>query len=183
MPIQDGSKNVINLAKNFNLTPPQLTLLNRGLTFIPTKGSNKNIIEQTRWDLQLYHRKIKLATYFQNTKDTIPPPFTPKSDWTPPDGKLPPEITALIRTDIQHVDTKFRAAHTRPNLSREETEALKELKNNRKIIIKPADKGSAVVILDREQYLWEGYRQLNDKHYYLKLKILALVYGGVQKVH
>ena len=160
---------MINLAKNFNLTPPQLTLLNRGLTFIPTRGSNKNIIEQTRWDLQLYHRKIKLATYFQNAKDTIPPPFTPKSDWTPPDGKLPPEITALIRTDIQHVDTKFQVSYTRPNLSREETEALKELKNNRKIIIKPADKGSAVVILDREQYLWEGYRQLNDKHYYLKL--------------
>ena len=151
------------------MTPPQLTLLNKGLTFIPTKGSNKNIIEQTRWDLQLYHRKIKLAAYFQNTDDTTPPPFTPKSDWTPPCGKLPPEITTLIKTDVKYVDTKFQVTYAQPNLHREEAAALKELKDNKRIIIKPADKGSAVVILDREQYLWEGYRQLEDKHYYLKL--------------
>lgn len=30
------------------------------------------------------------------------------------------------------------------------------------------DKGSAVVIPDREQYLEEGSRQLNDKTYYMK---------------
>ncbi|KAF7693726.1 hypothetical protein HF521_007479, partial [Silurus meridionalis] len=40
---------------------------------------------------------------------------------------------------------------------------------NQNIIIKPADKGSATVIMDREQYLWEGYRQLQDRTYYQKL--------------
>ena len=48
-------------------------------------------------------------------------------------------------------------------------EALQSLQQNRNIIIKPADKGSAVVIMDREQYLWEEYRQLNDTTYYKKL--------------
>ena len=157
------------MAKNFQLTPPQFTLLNRGLTFIPTKGSNKNLIEQTRWDLQLYHRKIKLAAYFQDTGDTTPPPFTPKSDWTPPAGSLPPEIATLIQSDVKYVDTDFRLTYTQPNLSKVEAEALRELKENNRIIIKPADKGSAVVIMDREQYLWEGYRQLHDQKYYLKL--------------
>lgn len=37
------------------------------------------------------------------------------------------------------------------------------------MVIKPADKGSAVVVMDREQYLWEGKRQLQDTNYYTKL--------------
>lgn len=36
-------------------------------------------------------------------------------------------------------------------------------------MVKPADKGSAVVIMDRKDYLWEGYRQLEDVNYYTKL--------------
>ena len=40
---------------------------------------------------------------------------------------------------------------------------------NPNIIIKPADKGSSVVIMDREQYIWEAHRQLKDTVYYKKL--------------
>lgn len=35
--------------------------------------------------------------------------------------------------------------------------------------MKPADKGSWIGILDREQYLWEGYKQFNDPKHYRKL--------------
>lgn len=38
------------------------------------------------------------------------------------------------------------------------------------MVIKPADKGAAVVLMDREQYSFEGYRQLNDGTYYSKLQ-------------
>ena len=47
--------------------------------------------------------------------------------------------------------------------------ALSELKTNKHIVIKPADKGSAVVILDRDQYILEVDRQLNDTIYYKRL--------------
>lgn len=53
----------------------------------------------------------------------------------------------------------------KPNLTKEEVEALRSLQNDPLIVIKPADKGSAVVIMDRDQYVWEGYRQLFDKNY------------------
>uniref|UniRef100_A0A3P9Q3R0 Uncharacterized protein n=1 Tax=Poecilia reticulata TaxID=8081 RepID=A0A3P9Q3R0_POERE len=56
-----------------------------------------------------------------------------------------------------------------PNLTEAEFSALAELIDNHEIVIKPADKGSAIVILDRRQYLWECYRQLSDPNYYLKL--------------
>ena len=169
LPIQEGLKNVIVLAKKFKLTIPQFTLLNRGLTFIPTRGSNKNILERVRLDVQQYHRRIKLATYFQDKEDTEPPRFTPKSDWTPSLTKLPPEVTTLIKADTQYLENHFKISRMKPNLTREEVTALDQLKKNKTIIIKPADKGSAVIVMDREQYLWEGHRQLNDTNYYSKL--------------
>jgi hypothetical protein len=43
-----------------------------------------------------------------------------------------------------------------------ERQALEELQQNTSIIIKPADKGSAIVILDREQYVQEALRQLQN---------------------
>ena len=38
--------------------------------------------------------------------------------------------------------------------------------NRTDIIIKPADKGSSVVVMDRVQYISEAKRQLNDNTYY-----------------
>ena len=46
---------------------------------------------------------------------------------------------------------------------------IRELTANDQIIIKRADKGSAVVIWDRLDYFREGYRQLSDSHLYKKL--------------
>lgn len=124
---------------------------------------------QTRYDLQQYHRRIKLASYFQNETDSDPPPFTPKSDWAPPEDKLPTELQTLVQADLDYLKKHFRPSQTEPNLSQGERDALRELRENKHIIIKPADKGSAIVIWDREQYLWEGYRQLLDPKYYKKL--------------
>uniref|UniRef100_A0A8C9ZVX9 Uncharacterized protein n=1 Tax=Sander lucioperca TaxID=283035 RepID=A0A8C9ZVX9_SANLU len=58
---------------------------------------------------------------------------------------------------------------TKSNLSKFENEALRQLSENNDIVIKPADKGSAVVLMDRKDYLWEGHRQLSDQNYYTKL--------------
>ena len=41
--------------------------------------------------------------------------------------------------------------------------------SNPDIIIKPADKGSATVIMNKSDYINEGYRQLNDVRYYKQI--------------
>ena len=46
---------------------------------------------------------------------------------------------------------------------------IKELLANEQILIKPADKGSTVVIWDRIDYLREGYRQLSYPLFYVQL--------------
>ena len=56
------------------------------------------------------------------------------------------------------------------NLSKAETLSLEKLKNNNEIVIKPADKGGAIVIMNKEDYLNEGYRQLNDPVFYREIQ-------------
>ena len=70
-----------------------------------------------------------------------------------------------IKQDLQR--QKYKEPKKK-NLTKEEYKAIKSLKNNTDIIIKPADKGSAIVILDKQSYINEGQRQLNDSMFYGK---------------
>lgn len=51
-----------------------------------------------------------------------------------------------------------------------EKKAIKELKRNRDFINKPADKGNAVVLMNRDQCVWEGLRQLAVTQQYCPLE-------------
>ena len=63
---------------------------------------------------------------------------------------------------------KIKNTHLQ-NSSRGERKALKDLSKNRDIVIKPADKGSAVVVTNTSDYIKEGERQLKDEKFYRKL--------------
>ena len=52
------------------------------------------------------------------------------------------------------------------NLSKEEWLAIRGLAEDRNIIIKPVDKGSCVVVWDREDYIAEIDRQIIDNETY-----------------
>ena len=75
------------------------------------------------------------------------------------------------------------------NISREEQKALENLRNYDDIIIKQADKGSAVVILDRGKYVAEAMRQLHDSEVYISLRddptadMIRKVNERVEKLH
>ena len=56
------------------------------------------------------------------------------------------------------------------NLTKGERNALYLLRDDPSIIIKEADKGSAVVVWDREDYLREANSQLSDKDVYQEVK-------------
>ena len=51
------------------------------------------------------------------------------------------------------------------NLTKAEKEALTQLKLNTEIIIKPADKGAGVVVMNTADYIFEAKRQLSSKSY------------------
>ena len=163
------AQDVVVLAKNFHLTGPQRNLLDKGLSFIPTLDIGRDQKAQLQWDIQNYHRKIKLATYFKNSNTKEKLPFIGPSIWTPPLHKLPMEVKNLIQKDLEEFKKYYKPIQEKYNISLDEVKALRELKNTKHIVIKPADKGSAVVILSREQYILEVERQLNDSEYYKQL--------------
>lgn len=162
-------QDVIVLSKTFRLSQPQRTLLSKGLSFIPTLDLGRNQKLQLQSDIQQYHRKLKLASYFKNKQDKTILPFVGPSRWTPQDCDLPLEIHELIDSDRTVVKKHYRLIQEKCNISQAEVEALRELQHTKHIVIKPADKGSAVVILSRDQYILEVERQLNDTVYYRKL--------------
>ena len=55
------------------------------------------------------------------------------------------------------------------NLTAGEIAALKSISQNQNIIIKRADKGGAVVLMNKLDYIQEGLRQLNDTKFYKKI--------------
>ena len=56
------------------------------------------------------------------------------------------------------------------NFSKEEWQCMRLLANDRSIVIKKADKGSCVVVWDREEYIAQASKQLNDESVYKSVK-------------
>ncbi|CAJ0961676.1 unnamed protein product, partial [Ranitomeya imitator] len=54
-------------------------------------------------------------------------------------------------------------------MSTSELQAPRTLQDDKNLIIKPADKGGAIVVMNRSDYVQEIQRQLNDDRAYLKL--------------
>ena len=52
------------------------------------------------------------------------------------------------------------------NLTSKERQSLYDLKNDQNIVIEGADKGSAVVVWDRQGYIKEAEKQLGDSDVY-----------------
>ena len=92
-----------------------------------------------------------------------------KSTWVPPPGKFSSLDHYIQRcwTEIGQLD--FRKRIRNQNLTQEELTALKSLRNRTDIVIKPADKGGAVVVWDRDLYIEEAYKQLSDDRFYYQI--------------
>ena len=66
------------------------------------------------------------------------------------------------------------------NLTKRERDTVYSLKNDNSIIIKEADKGSAVVAWDRDDYLRETKKQLNDEN--VDKELTGDVEGPLEKI-
>ena len=84
-----------------------------------------------------------------------------KSTWVPPPGKF-----SSLDHYIQRCRTEIGQRIRNQNLTQEELNALKSLRNRTDIVIRPADKGGEVVVWDRDLYLEEAYKQLSDDPFY-----------------
>lgn len=146
-----STTNIMNLSKSFIPTAAQVKLLERGLTFIPRP--NKFDWEELQRDTHKYHRRLKLLDYFDYNTDDNHLPFTLPSTWEPKTSQIDGRIRRLIRIDKNTLHNHQTHTDREDNLTHVERQVIKQLKNNPHIIIKPADKGSKIVILDKHQYM------------------------------
>ena len=117
-------------------------------------------------ELEVFGRKLRLMWHFRNDERIFDcnTKFRPKSTFNPKNKDVIIEtyLSSLEEKllDIDIPKDKFN------NLSKEERDALYSLKNDNTIVIKGADKGSGVVVWDREDYLKEAHKQLSDEEVY-----------------
>ena len=156
---------IINLSSQ-ELTTQQINLLQLGLKFTPTPPKNPDELIK---DTKEFTRKLRLGEYFldrdENNDGSI---VKNKSDFMPPRGR-----NLHLDKCIDHLHASSTAQinnnNSKPNISHNQQQALKELQNNRNIIIKEADKGGAIVIMDRDYYEEKITEMLADMHIYTEI--------------
>ena len=158
------SDTVFNLS-NRVLTDAEISVLEKGLDYAPIQ--NKINEPELRTDFEEFCRKMRLKWHFRN--DTTPnfseiPAFRPKSTWNPPKGHPNLEVfLSEVEKELFKCPNKNLGYS---NLSREEWKAMRSLADDRSIVIKKADKGSSVVVWDRNDCVMEADKQLSDANVY-----------------
>ena len=177
------SPNFINFSTRI-LFKAEVSLLSKGLKFIHTpKSVNKALIKE---ELECFGRKLRLLWHFRNEESiTISNPFKKKSTFNPKGKDAAIELyLSRLEEEIMAIDTKLSYS----NFTKEERLALNSLRDDTSIIIKEADKGSGVVVWDREDYLKEAEKQLGDKETYEELSsdpaspLISIVKGCFSRV-
>ena len=140
------SKNVVNLSRR-NLTGSEITLLSKRLNFVPT--SNTIDKAKLKMELEALGRILRLKWHFRNGENVFDlDQFEPKSYFSPHNKDAAIEV---YMSSLEEKLIKIEIPKDKYNsLTSKERQALYDLKNDKNIVIKGADKGSAVVIWDRE---------------------------------
>ena len=121
--------------------------MSKGLKFVPT--ANKIDRTKLKTELEEYGRKPRLMWHFRNNEKPFPyEKFRPRSTFNPrnKDTVIETYLSSLEERllDIDISSKRFN------NLTKEERNALYNLREDPTIIIKGADEGSPVVVLDIE---------------------------------
>ena len=164
------SGSVVNLSRR-ELSEEDVSLLSKGLKFSPTPTDIDKA--QLKSDIDAYKRRMRLRWHFRNNEDNFTPDnnnqFKVKSTWQPPkDDPVLENYLSLLEEEVMSVSPEGKNFS---NLSSSEQLSLKQLKSDRNIVIKEADKGSAVVVWDRGDYISEANRQLDDRKVYEEVEV------------
>ena len=167
------SSTICNLHPNLTLTPELISLLEKGLKFIPTPQSDIPI-PHFKQNLTEICRKIQWSLFYNFESGHSITPFTASTGKFPPTSRISPSILQLCNnlTSLLNDTQQQQQQHTHrptPNLTQAEKRALKQLKSDNTMILKPSNKGGKLVLQHCDHYQLEALRQLNDKEFYKPL--------------
>ena len=156
---------VVNIS-NYQIRFEELEILGKGIKFCPTPplydhGTVKENIDKFFRNANLFlffseddksQREIEINSTdgFKHQELKLP------SKFNPPKPSMLEHIQEILNDRIlTHNPSKGRPR----NLTNKQYHLLEELQKNNSIVIKKADKGSNIVIMDREFYVKEAHRQ------------------------
>ena len=141
------------------------------MKFTPTPKPNNSELKE---DISAFGRKLRLLEYFADdegniTHETSEDIVRNKSNFVPPRGR-DAALDQFIE-QVQSFPVKSRGANqTKCNLSKSEWKALKRLQNDTHLVIKEADKGGCVVVMDDHYYESKIMEQLQDEDTYVQVE-------------
>ena len=158
---------ILNLSSH-KLSQDEISILEKGLKFTPTP--TKPHLNEIKTDISVFTRRIQLAEFFHNTENTDDSLVRNNSKWTPPLGRSM-ALDSFIKnvTGIPLANTPQTTQSCKSNINIKQRHAINDLINNKNIIIKEADKGGAVVIMNTTHYKQMSDNILNDISYYKPL--------------
>ena len=155
---------VINLS-NKELTYTELTVLGKGLKFCPTAIMVDH--GKIKENLDKFFRSCSLRLFFSNG-DASHPEGENEPTFTHKDMCLPSKFNPQMPNNLEHVYYLILdeiLSYSPPNLkdlklnlNNDQQKTLRNLLNSPEIIIKKADKGSNIVIQNRNDYIEECIR-------------------------
>ncbi|KAJ8044002.1 hypothetical protein HOLleu_11336 [Holothuria leucospilota] len=167
--VTDSETGVFNVS-DLTLTKTEESLLSKGLKFCPTPLALDKLSLQK--DLDAFKRRLRLFEYFNagidktsDTHGTEVQKIKNKSTWTPREGR-DKFLDCFLEAVQKDIDSFQPSKYVKDNLSKVEREALRNLKNNENIVIKPEDKGPAFVTQNTSTYVHTAMLDLNNKKVY-----------------
>jgi hypothetical protein len=160
---------IVNLHSSLILSNSTVSLLGKGLKFIPA-CKNEPDISSFKQFISEFIRRLKWAAFLKFKSKLYFPPFSLSLKTHPPDSALPISIMDWCR-ELVFTTSSFRPTLLNPslNLSPSESRAIRDIRANSSVIIRTADKGGKIVIQDRKNYIFESLRQLNDLNFYKEI--------------
>ena len=159
---------IINLSKR-DISADEKKILERGLKFTPTpRRDSLDLIKDT----EEFCRKLRLREYFEPEENNDESLVRNKSKFKPQpnrDKHLDDFIKCLQSSARRNDKSSNTGAHIKDNINRLEREAINNLATDNSIVIKEADKGGAIVIMDKEHYKEMVLNQLTDDQFYQEL--------------
>ena len=177
---------VLNLSE-LSLTPPMLSVLNKGLSFCPSTPHIDHSQVMSGVDHLL--RQMRRTAFFNRLSDLDPHTSNWFVNTSQPDPESKPfdhhkfkepssfDPKSDNQTVLNHFcKTVLHDTYTSPirpfrgyNLTKDERSALNQLQSNPEIVIKPADKGGKIVIQDTPTYIAEAKKHLSNPKAYRQL--------------
>ena len=117
---------------------------------------------QLQSDIRKFNRKLRLLEFFASVGENNEEEeslLRNASDFCPPANRNK-KLHAVINF-LNSLNLSTRKPE-KSNLTKEQWKAVNDLRNNDNIVIKEADKGGCVVIMNKSHYMSMVYGQLND---------------------